>query len=119
VATQPTPTVTHADVDRVVRRDFPADNSTSVFALLTEYGTEQWHRETDRVRLAALKLAAGDIVRLRAAIEMAKRDYRDILAAAEYPEYSQNVNPSEEMAEDEMQRLIDSDWRQYSEWLAD
>ena len=62
---QPTPTVTSADVERVVRRDFPADRFTEVLAILAEYGTERWHREPDRVRLAALKLTAGGFVHLR------------------------------------------------------
>jgi len=54
---QPTPTVTAADVERIVRRDFPAERTAEVLAMLDEYGTEEWQRETHRVRLAALKLA--------------------------------------------------------------
>ena len=59
--TQPTPNVTAADVERVVRRDFPADRFADVMAMLNEYGTEDWQREADRVRLAVLKLAAGSL----------------------------------------------------------
>jgi hypothetical protein len=78
MTTQPTPTVTGADVERIVRRDFPADRAVEVLAMLDEYGTEAWQREAHRVRLAALRLAAGDIKRLRYEIEGAKRDYRDV-----------------------------------------
>jgi hypothetical protein len=59
MTTQPTPDVTSADVERVVRREFPAGQVTEVFAMLDEYGGETWQRESHRVRLAVLKLAAG------------------------------------------------------------
>jgi hypothetical protein len=72
------PNVTSADVERVVRRDFPADCVPEVLAILREYGTESWQREPHRVRLA-VKLAAGNIERLRFQIETAKGDYRDVL----------------------------------------
>ena len=60
--TQPTPTVTAADVERIVRRDVPADRAAEVLAMLDEYSE-----------------ADGQT--------------------------------------DEQQRIIDSDWRQYEEWL--
>ena len=115
---QPTPTVTAVDVERIVRRDFPADHTVEVLAMLDEYGRETWQREPHRVRLAALKLAAGDLKRLRYEIESAKRDYRDVLAPAEYPGYAKLVFRSEELTQDEQQRIIDADWRQYQDWLA-
>lgn len=52
--TQPTPNVISADVERVVRRDFPADRFADVMAMLNEYGVGSWQREGGRVRLAAL-----------------------------------------------------------------
>lgn len=116
---QPTPTVSSADVERIVRRDFPADRSAEVLAMLAEYGTERWHREPDRVRLAALKLAVGRIEQLRHEIEGAKCDYRDVLALAEYPSYCKRVRPSGGLAPDEVQRIIDADWKQYQDWLHD
>ena len=115
--TQPTPDVTGADVERVVRRDFPAGHVAGVLALLDEYGTESWHREIDRVRLAALKLAGGRLDGLRLQVEGAKCDYRDLLAAAEYPGYCRLVPPSGEPPSGEAQRIIDADWRQYQDWL--
>ncbi len=54
---QLTPTVTAADVERIVRRNFPPEQVRSVLTVLNEYGAEEWQRETDRVRLAVLKLA--------------------------------------------------------------
>jgi hypothetical protein len=117
VTTQPHPTVAAADVERIVRRDFPADRTVEVLALLNGYGQEDWQREPDRVRLAALKLAAGDLERLRYEIEGAKHDYRDVLGPAEYPGYTKRMFRIGELAQDEQQRIIDADWRQYQEWL--
>jgi len=117
VFSQPTPAITHADVERIAAREFPSETSL-VLELLAEYGNEEWHREVDRVRVAILKLAAGSVDGLLSAIETANRDYRDVLAVAEYPQYLRNVNPSESVSSDEMQRIVESDWKQYSEWLA-
>ena len=117
MAHQRTPDVTGADVERIVLRDFPS-GSLRALEILNQYGAEEWHREPDRVRLAALKLAAGSIDALRSAVETAKRDYRDVVALAEYPEYSRSMSPSRAVARAERERIIAADWRQYSEWLA-
>lgn len=114
--TQPVPVVSSEDVERVTVREFAAE-SPRAREILQAYGDEAWHREIERVRLAALKLAAGDLAGLRAAIEMARQDYRDVLAVAEYPAYDKQVRPSAELSEDERQKIIDADWKQYSAWL--
>jgi hypothetical protein len=114
---QPTPTVTSVDVERIVRRDFPADRVPEVLSMLSEYGDAAWQREAHRVRVAALKLAAGSVERLRSEIEDAKCDYRDILAAAEYPDYFRRVPGPGKISTDEEQRIIDADWRQYQDWF--
>ncbi len=85
MSTQPASTVISADVERVVRRDFLPDRVPEVLAILNEYGTERWHHEPDRVRLAALKIAAGRLEELRIQTKLAKTDYRDVLASAESP----------------------------------
>ena len=85
--------------------------------MLNEYGTEKWHREPTRVQLAALKVANGSVQKLRASIDSAKRDYRDTLAAAEYPAYFKIGFRVRELPEKERRRIIDEDWRQYEEWL--
>jgi len=116
--TQPTPRISNADVERIVARDFAAESAREVFSILGEFGTEDWHKETDRVRIAALKLAAGSIEGLRAAIDTGKRDYRDLLALAEYPLYMQSVRPSEQISPEQRQRIVEADWQQYCDWLA-
>ena len=114
---QPTPTVTRADVERVVRRDFPPDDYDSVMTILAEYGAERWHRELHRVQLAVLKLAAGSLDALRPEIETAKRDYRDVLAYAEYPAYMKKSFRISQLPAEEQRKIIDEDWRQYETWL--
>jgi hypothetical protein len=114
---QPIPQVTAEDVERVARRDFSADEYGTVMAALSEYGTEKWQREAARVQLAALKVANGSVQQLRACIELAKRDYRDVLAAAEYPAYYKIGFQVRKLPAEEQSRIIHSDWRQYEEWL--
>jgi hypothetical protein len=114
---QPVPSVTADEVARVVHRDFPADSVAGVFALLEQYGDASSQNEPHRVRLAALKLAAGKIDQLRREIENARCDYRDVLAAAEYPGYFRHVPRSGALASEAEQQIIDADWRQYQDWL--
>jgi len=114
---QPTPEVNENDVIRIVQRDFPGKQFDAVISILNEYGAEDYQRGVHRVRLAALKLAGGDLQALRRQIDVAKRDYRDVLALAEYPEYMQKVPPSENLAEAERERIIRADWMQYQSWL--
>ena len=115
--TQPHPTVTAADVERVVRRDCPADRVDEVLTILSEYGAEDWHPEVDRVRMAILKLAAGNFEELRMHLEIAKRDFRDVLSEAEYPLYTKKWFHIDTLPADEQQRIIDADWKQYQDWL--
>ena len=114
---QPVPRVTDKEVRRIAYRDFPAAQFNAVMAVLDEYGMENWQREAHRVKLAALKLAHGDLDELRRKIEVAKRDYRDVVAYAEYPEYMQSVSPSNSLSPKQVQAIIDRDWLQYNRWL--
>jgi hypothetical protein len=114
---QPTPSVSRADVERVVRRDFPAEACSEVLAMLDEYGSAGYHRERDRVQLAVLKLADGSRETLRREIEGAKCDYRDTLLSSEYPGYGKKMFHIDKATEEERQRVIDADWKQYWDWL--
>ncbi len=114
---QPHPTVTQADLERVVRRDFPADRESEVLAMLNEYGTEAWHSERERVCAAILKLAAGSLEQLRVQVEAAKADYREVLGLAEYPGYGKHWFRMDRLSGDERQRIIEADWKQYQDWF--
>jgi hypothetical protein len=117
VTKQPIPQVTPADVERIVRRDFPADECATVMTILSEYGTEKRDQERTRVQLAALKLANGSVQKLRGWIREAKLDFRDVLGPAEYPAYNKRGHLLRDLPADEETRIVDSDWRQYEEWL--
>jgi hypothetical protein len=114
---QPVPVVTDDDVTRLAQRDFAPAQAAEVLALLGTYGTEEWEREAPRVRVAILRLAAGDLDRLQQQLDYAKRDYRDVLLGAEYLVYAaltlRTPHPSPENA----QQAIDADWSAYQEWL--
>jgi hypothetical protein len=114
---QPIPSVTRADVERVVRRDFLPAQYEEVLALLGEYGGEDWHREADRVHLAILKLSSGDIDTLRHEVAIAKSDYRDVLAPAEYPTCMRQSSSTFQLPPKERRRIFDQDWQQYQDWL--
>ena len=115
--TQPVPNVTRADVERVVKRDFPADSVAHVSAILDRYGIERWEESADRVHLAALKLAAGDIAALERHVAVAKRDPRDVIAAAEYPQAIRKFGNLNRMKEPDRASMFDADSNQYLEWL--
>jgi hypothetical protein len=115
--TQPHADVTAADVERIARRDYPPDRVDEVLSILDEYGGEDWHPEPDRVRMAVLKLAGGKFDQLRMHIEAAKMDFRDVLSEAEYPLYTKKWFHIDKLPEAERQQIIDSDWKQYQDWL--
>jgi len=114
--TQPAPKVSRDDITRIVRRDFPGVPEGKVVEILDRYGTSDWQRERDRVQLAILKLANGDLEALRKHTDIACSDYRDVLAAAEYPAYSQH-GWSRPLAGGEPAKIFEADWNQYQTWL--
>jgi len=78
---------------------------------LDRYGIESHEQETDRVKLAILKIADSDVKEIQAQVDSAKIDYRDILAYAEYPnQMKAGWNITDE-------RLMEIDKQQYEAWL--
>jgi hypothetical protein len=90
--------------------------------LLGTYGEAQHELEVARVQLALLKLSAGSLDELSTVTAVAKTDYRDVLAWAEYPEQSRaawSFHPN--LSEAERRELRDMrarDRAQYEAWLA-
>jgi len=113
------PNVTQADVERVIRRDFSTEDPATVFAILREYdgGGSERTGNHHRVHLAALKRADGDLQELRAHIQIANQDYRDVLAAAEYPKAFQRWPAMDATSDEGWQVIYDEDWEQYQAWL--
>jgi len=82
---------------------------------LQRYGNEQHERETARVRVAILKVAGASREQIREWVDVAKRDYRDVLAAAEYPH--QLRFKTWMMADSERNAIATDDLRQYETWI--
>jgi hypothetical protein len=103
----------------VVEREFEPRDHARVFATLAEYGSDVMEgRAPERVQLAALKLSAGNLAELREHIESAKRDFRDVLLAAEYPAAgAMSWSDFDRLSADMQQRIYDADWEQYARWL--
>lgn len=111
---QPIPKISVADIERVIKRDFKEHKNQVVMDILNEYGEKDYQRERERVCLAVLKLSEGDLEKLRRNMDIAKVDYRDVLALAEYPNY---IKAGLNMTDREKKINIDLDWKQYCDWL--
>ena len=86
--------------------------------MLDRYGTARHEREAVRIRAAAaLKLCKGKHGRPQRVIGHAKRDYRDVLAWAEYPE--ELVQPTWRLPEEQVARIRGADRAQYVAWLTE
>ena len=81
------------DVVAAVEATFPKSSWPLVLELLDSYGVESYERERERVQLAVLELGAGSEEKIREYVAVAKRDYRDVLFWAEYPEESRLDTP--------------------------
>jgi hypothetical protein len=88
--------MTHSrdEVVASVEATFPKSGWARVLDLLDSYGVESYERERERVQLAILKLSAGSEEKVYEYLTVAKRDYRDVLFWAEYPEESRFDTPA-------------------------
>jgi hypothetical protein len=103
-----------------IKRMWPETNPEEIIELLNQYGTESWESGRARVQLAILKLSEGNVDRLPELVRMAKRDWRDVLAYAEYPE-EMRTHPLEmqKKSPQETKAIRKRDRQQYEEWLLD
>jgi hypothetical protein len=62
-----------------IKRYFAEEQLAEILDILSEYGTEEWHREEERVKRDAVIISRGSIDKLRSAVKLAKLDYRDVL----------------------------------------
>ena len=110
---QRTPTVSEADVKRILNRDYPADSRDEILRLIDAVIA----RVQPRVVLACLKLGGGDPVRVKQELNDAPGYWREIISDAEYPLATRKWHNLESESEDVRQRVYDADWKQYSDWL--
>lgn len=103
---------------RKIKRMWPNADPQEILDLLNAYGTESYETGRIRVQLAILKLSEGDRERLPALVKMAKVDFRDVLAYAEYPE-EMRTDPTKmrDISEEEAQSIRQRDREQYEAWL--
>ena len=81
------------DVLAAVGASFPKESRTRALELLDTYGLAAHERERERVQIAIVKLSEGSEDKLRQYVDVAKRDYRDVLFWAEYPEEAKVDTP--------------------------
>jgi hypothetical protein len=101
-------------LEQKVRQLFSGEVGAEVLRILERYRGP----ERVRVQLAVLKCAGNDSEQVRARIEQATQDYRDILASAEYPR--QMSIPASEFAAmppREKRALLQADRDEYRSWL--
>ena len=112
------------DVQRKLHSTWPdAEQRTRVSRALDRYRYGRDGSDAGRVRvhLAILKLAGASEADVALWVEVAERDYRDVLAAAEYPEESRadwafraHLSAVETA---ELSAIRARDREQYLEWL--
>ena len=73
------------EVLAIVAGLFPEAEVTAIMQILDGYGAHPDEPERERVQLAILNLSAGQRSKLQHYVEVAKRDYRDVLYWSENP----------------------------------
>lgn len=114
-------------VSRKVRSLFPAEQyADAIRHLERECGRNlPFHEDADpqkleRVRLAVVKLSGGNLAELRNQVDVAKRDWRDVLAIAEEPEaFEIGWVALSELNAEARAALNARDQKQYDDWLRD
>jgi len=107
------PDVTEADIERVVRRDYPPEALAAIEALVRDVEVI----EKPRVIMACLKNANGDFEKLKGELHNASGWWREIISDAEYPNYTRQWFRINKLSEEEQQRIIEKDKNQYLAWL--
>ena len=98
-----------------IRQVFPQNDETEILDLLQSYGTETHETGQNRVFLAILKLCDEEKLTDPAHyVNTAKKDFRDVLAWAEYPN-QMKFGPTKDSAK--TAELIKKDLEQYQAWL--
>ena len=88
-------------------------------SILDQYGVDRSIRGRARVQLAILKLSEGQRDQLPELVKMASRDYRDVLAYAEYPEQIRlGFVGMKTLSPDEQEAIKRRDRKQYCKWLS-
>jgi hypothetical protein len=110
---------------RKVQLLFPAEQQPDAIRLLEKecgrnlpFHEDGGPQELERVRLAVLKLSRGNLAELRNQIDVAKRDWRDVLLFAERPEAMKLGLLALDNLNAESRNALDArDQKQYDDWV--
>lgn len=102
---------------KIIARLFPEETARAeVEEILSEYGTEKFHREGARVKTAILKVAGSNLDETKRCTDIACCDFRDILCMAEYPNQSGRWGLKDKNPE-KHEKLVQKDRKQYQDWI--
>ena len=110
---QPIPKITESILEKIIERDFKA-SSTEVKSKLEKVESET-ESGKNRISLAILKLANGNLEDVEKYIEVSNVDFRDIIFQAEYPRCSELG--FEAIENPEIRKVYLEDWEEYTKWL--
>jgi len=97
---------------------WPKKDPREIMKILDQYGERSFETGVERVQLGILKLCNGDLDQLEELVQMAKADFRDILAYAEYPEeLNEGFVRMGKKSEEEAKEIRQRDIKQYLDWL--
>src|SRR5262245_34424837 len=77
------PVFSSDDVLWIIAPDYPAEDRDAIVHMLREYRHEPGQPEPNRIWMDILKLGGGHTDQLRQHVEVAKRDFRDVIGFAE------------------------------------
>jgi hypothetical protein len=101
---------------RLLEKLFPIEEDRElIIDILDQYGSGDLQREVDRVQMAILKLAGRSPEQIRYYTLQACRDYRDVLAAAEYPK-QMGYYPWRDKDPERLAQIEAEDMEQYQSW---
>ena len=110
--------ITRRKVLEKIAQYWPNEDPREIMNILDEYGVESYEVGRARVQLAILKLSEGERDRLDELVRMAKRDYPDVQAYAEYPEEMRiGFVGLRKLPAEEVKAVRQRDREQYLEWL--
>jgi hypothetical protein len=105
-------------VFRVIHHYWPDGDIQQILTILNKYGKSDFERGKTRVHLAVLKLSEGNLDKLAQYVSVAKSDYRDVVAWAEYPEQIKlGFVKMRELSPRKRKALKKRDAKQYADWL--
>ncbi|MGH8482231.1 MAG: hypothetical protein ACRES8_07215 [Nevskiaceae bacterium] len=107
------PTVTEADIERIVRRDYPAESWATIQEMIRCIDV----REKPRVVAACLKNGQGTWQKLKGELTNASGWWREIVGEAEYPNYTKKMFRIDRLPLEEKERIIEKDKNQYLKWF--